>query len=87
MNVTVLPTTKLGRWSSFLAVGMFVFAFVGVITNKLDHIPAILAWLCGVAAFVVGIISFIKSKERSILVGLATLLGLLAALAGSLPQS
>lgn len=87
MNITALPTTKLGRWSSFLALGMIVFAFVGVITGKLGQILPILAWLCGAAAFVVGIISFIKSKERSILVGLAVLLGLLVVIAGFLPES
>ncbi len=87
MSITALPTTKLGGWSIFLALGMFVFAIVGLITEKLGHVPAILAWLCGAAAFAVGIISFLKSKERSILVALAVLLSILVVIMGSLPQS
>ena len=87
MNITALPTTKLGRWSIFLALGMFVFAIVGMITEIFGHVPPILAWLAGAGASVIGIIAFIRSKERSVLVILAILLSILVVVMGSLPQS
>jgi len=44
------------------------------------------AWVLGVAAVIIGVISFTKSKERSIVVALAVLLSLSVVAWGVLPQ-
>ena len=97
MKITALPTTKLGTWSIFLALGVFVFFFFirrmammlggrpaneTFFGNPFAAISAILAWLSGAGAFVTGIVSFIKSHEWSIFVGLAVLFGLFVTLFG-----
>jgi hypothetical protein len=97
MKITALPTTKLGTWSIFLALGVFVFFFITrrmammlggrpgnetFFGNPFAAISAILAWLSGAGAFVAGAVSFIKSRERSIFVGLAALFGLFVTLFG-----
>ena len=89
MNITILPKTKLGLWSTFLALSMVVIVFIGVITgltDKLHPLFPILGWLSGAASVVVGIIAFIKNRERSVLIAVAVLLVILALVMGSLPQ-
>ena len=85
-----MPKTKLGKWSvRFLGLFVVFFVIAQIIVstgqqggetffdNLYISIPMSLTLLSGVLAFVFGLISIIKSKERSILVIIATLIGLL----------
>ena len=89
MRITVLPKTSWGKWSVGLVLAFILFFALFVIlvasgqrggetffSNLLLTVPMFLAGTCGVAAFVTGLIGIIKSKERSILVYLAILIGL-----------
>ena len=89
MRITVLPKTSWGKWSVGLIAVFILFLVLFVIlvasgqrggetffSNLLLTVPMLLAVTCGVAAFVTGLIGIIKSKERSILVYLAILIGL-----------
>ena len=85
MNIRLLPTTKLGLCSCLLALGMFLFALFGVIIQESSHFPAIVAWCLGLASAIVGVLSFLKSKERSVPVALAILLGTAVVVVGLVP--
>ena len=94
MKVTFIPKTQLGKWSVGLAVafflllatGMFVVSVQGphdthgetIFSNPALSVPMLSAGAAIVAAFFSGIISILKHKERSVLVFIATLIGLLA---------
>lgn len=85
-----MPKSKLGKWSVG-CLGLFVlFLLIGNIVvasgqeggetfvdNLYISIPMTLAGLSGIAAFVTGLVSIIKSRERSPLVYVATVIGLL----------
>ena len=89
MKFTVLPKTKLGRWSVWLLV---VFVFIIAVFQIMvavgqrggetffDNIRlstvAVVAAISGIFSLLIGLISIIKSKERSILVFVATMIGL-----------
>jgi hypothetical protein len=93
MNITLLPTTKLGIWSVVSAIGVFVFYVLRRMVMILGHrsggatffnypdlaILLILAGFFAVASLINGVFSFFK-KERSILVLLSTIFGLLVTL-------
>jgi hypothetical protein len=84
-----LPKTPLGKWSVWL-IAAFVLLLVAfqllVVTgqrggetfldNLLLTIPIFLAGICGISSLITGLIGIIKSKERSFLVFLATIIGL-----------
>jgi hypothetical protein len=85
-----IPTTVLGKWSVGLLIIFFLLfvllqllVFLGqrggntLTDNLFLAILGILMAISGIAAFFTGIISIIKSKERSILVFLATIIGFL----------
>ncbi len=85
-----MPKTKLGKWSvRFLGLFAVLFVISQIIVatgqeggetffdNLYISVPMTLTLLSGVLAFVFGLISIVKSKERSILVIIATLIGLL----------
>lgn len=86
--ITFLPKTTLGKWSLGLLIAFFL-CFValhllarsgqrggdGFLDNLFLFIPTVLAGLAGVSAFLTGLISILKSKEHSILVFVATLIG------------
>jgi len=89
MKVNLIPKTCLGKWSVGLIIAFFfLLGFFRVLvafgqrggatffSNLILAIPAILMGTSGVLAFFVGIISFLKSKERAILVFITTLIGL-----------
>ncbi|MGB8707594.1 MAG: hypothetical protein WCD72_06590 [Dehalococcoidia bacterium] len=89
MRINVLPKTSWGKWSVGLIAAFILFFALFLIlvasgqrggetffSNLWLTVPMLLAGTCGVAAFVTGLISVIKSKERSILVYLAILIGL-----------
>ena len=93
--VSIMPKTRLGKWSMWLIVIFFllfilaqIIAAVGRSQGAFDNgsaniyqilipITIIPAGICGIAAFLTGIVSIVKSKERSVSVILATAIGLL----------
>jgi hypothetical protein len=90
MRISILPKSLLGRWSVGLAAAFFLlFALAGVLTALGGRqpgpvpfvpiavvVPATVALgISGIATLVTGLISIIKSKERSILVFLAVVVG------------
>ena len=90
MKSTLLPTTTLGKWSTGLIIAFFVSALVFVILVASGQrgddtlfqftaltIPGLLAGVFVLSAMVTGIIGIVKSRERSLLVFLATAIGLL----------
>lgn len=91
----ILPVTKLGKWSLILLVGFFLlFIFTTVVIVGLFHqeggnsftdnlfisIPMFSAFGCAIAAFVAGVVSVWKYKERSLLVFVPIGLGLIITL-------
>ena len=88
--MTILPKTCVGKWSVGLIAAavllvLFFFAMTGwfnqrggagFFDNLLLTVPMLLAFGCGVAAFVTGMISFFRPRERALLVFLSTLIGL-----------
>jgi len=88
MKITFLPTTTLGKWSTGLFIAFFVSALVFVILVASGQrgddtlfefsaltIPGLLAGVFVLSAMVTGLISIVKSMERSVLVFLATVIG------------
>jgi len=89
MKLYFLPKTILGKWSACLIVA-FVLLFVmfqilvasgqrggeTFLDNLLLTIPMFLAGICGISSLVAGLVGIIISKERSILVFLASVVGL-----------
>jgi hypothetical protein len=86
-----LPATQWGRWAIglFMAILVFFGAVYVLIasgqrpgdtftSNLTLSIPALLAGVCSIGAFVTGLIAVIFRAERSPLVFLATAVGLLA---------
>lgn len=89
MQVDFKPKTNLGKWSAWLIVtfaillGVFRLLVASgqqggdtFFSNLLLTIPMLLAATSGIAAFVTGLISIVKGKERSIAVYLAVAFGL-----------
>lgn len=90
MNVYILPKTRPGRWSLSLIIAAILFFIIlsllaasgqsggdTFLDNLALAIPGLIMMVSGIAAFFTGIISLIKSRERAILVFIATLAGLL----------
>jgi hypothetical protein len=88
MRITFVPKTHGGKWSVGLIVALFAFlALLQILiasgqrggetffSNPLLVAPLLLAGVCGVLAFFTGIISIVKSRERSVFAFLATALG------------
>ena len=84
MRISIRPKSSLGRWSVGLAATFILLSILsGVLTGlggvgpgPLGPILGVAFFISGIAALVTGIISIIKSKERSILVILAVAVGL-----------
>ena len=89
MQISILPKTKLGKWSTVLIIAFIVFivAFQLLVAsgqrggetffgNLVLTIPILLAGTSGVFASVTGLIGVIRNRERSILVFLAISIGL-----------
>jgi cytochrome bd-type quinol oxidase subunit 2 len=79
----------MGKWSLYLIVTTIVFFIIlsllaasgqqggdTFLDNLALAIPGLIMIVSGIAAFFTGIISIIRSRERGILVFIATLLGL-----------
>ena len=84
MRMSILPKTPLGRWSVGLAVAWIVFFVLSQVilgpgpdyNMALAYALTIVVAGIGGAALVTGLISIIKSKERSIFVFVTTAIGL-----------
>ena len=88
MRIHFKPTTKLGRCSAWLIVAFAVFfgslqALIAsgqrggdtFFSNLVLAIPGLLAATSGIVAFVTGLISITKRKERAVAVYLAVAIG------------
>ena len=89
MRISLKPKTTMGEWSTGLIIAFFLFFAVFLIlvasgqrgggtffSNLALTIPMLLAGVSGVSALVTGIIGIVKSRERSVLVFLVTVIGL-----------
>jgi hypothetical protein len=84
MRITILPKSPLGRWSVGLTVAWILFFVLSevILGPGPDYNMALAYGLTivdtgiAVAAFVTGLISIIKSRERSILAFLAVVVSL-----------
>jgi hypothetical protein len=89
MKINLMPKTLLGKWSVLLIIVFFLFFELFQIlvasgqrggekffSNLWLTIPILIAGISGISAFFTGIIGIIKSKETSVLVFLAVLIGL-----------
>jgi hypothetical protein len=82
-RISVLPKTSLGRWSVGLAAAIILLLVLGIVLGGLGVLPVVPSGSVGlrtvfttvgisvIGSFVTGLISIIKSKERSILAFLA----------------
>ena len=90
-----MPKTTLGKWSVVLIVAFLVFlvSFQLLVASGqrggetffsalVLTVPILIAGICGVSAFVTGLIGVIRSRERSAIVYLAVTIGLLVLLFG-----
>lgn len=88
-----MPHTTLGKWSvglfgAFIVLILIFFGFItagqrggeGFFDNLYLAIPGVLSGVCGIAAFVVGIIAIVKQRERSALTYVAVIIGALITL-------
>jgi len=93
MKVYITPKTRLGRWSVWLIVAFIVFFAIFFLfvasgqrggatffSNLFLAVPVVIAAISGISAFFTGIIGVIKDRERSVLVYLAILIGLIVLL-------
>jgi hypothetical protein len=92
VHISVLPKTFLGWWSVGLVVANILFFVLSQVilgpgpdyNMALANTLTIVATCIAVAAFVTGLISIIKSGERSILVFAAMAIGLYSLIGGTL---
>ena len=86
----IKPETKLGKWSVWLntffliviAISVFLVNGLGILSYD-DHwwdITVPIVFSASIATFVIGIIAVGKNKDRSVLVYLSILIGLLTIL-------
>jgi hypothetical protein len=91
LRFSILPKTSLGWWSVGLCVASILFfaLFVVILGPGPDYNMPLAYTLTGVltgisvAAFVTGLISFMKRKERSILIFVAMTIGLYSLIRGA----
>jgi len=90
MRIGVLPKTSLGWWSVGLAVFFLLYLLapifsvqrIGSVTHQIclspGQIKGFVFLIAGIAGFITGFLSIIRSKELSILIVIAMLTGLCA---------
>ena len=89
-KIYLLPKTSLGKLSIGLIIAFFLLLILTmfivstgqtggetIFDNLFISIPMISAAISAIASFFIGIISIIKKKERSIIVYISILIGLL----------
>ena len=88
MKINFIPKTRLGKWSIWLII-VFILLFImfqilvasgqrggdTFFSNLALSVPMLIAGISGILAFFTGIIGIIKSKDRSVLVFIATVIG------------
>jgi len=89
MKINFIPKTRLGKWSVGLNTFFLVVIFISIMLVKVfkvlsfdNHwwdVTVLILALTTITAFILGIIAIIK-KERSTLVYLSVIIGLLAIL-------
>ncbi len=81
MKAYSLPKTALGKWSIGGIVGSIVFALLAGLMDEfftkyaIANTLMLVAGISGASAFFTGIIGIIKSKDRSVIVFTATIIG------------
>lgn len=88
MKLYSIQKTRLGKWSIWLIIAFIVFFMTFLLlvasgqrggatffSNLALSVPMLIAGISGISAFFTGIIGIIKSKERSVLVFIATIIG------------
>jgi len=84
VRITILPKSSLGRWSVGLAAAFILLSILFAVLTRLGGEPGpfalifivnVVIGISFIAAFVTGLVSIIKSRERSIIVYLAMLVG------------
>jgi hypothetical protein len=78
MQISVLPKTKLGRWSIGLGA-----AFIILIWVKIQYflpLPTFAIAAIGLLGFILSLVTVIKNKDRSILILIPILAGLIIVL-------
>ena len=89
MQIGILPKSSLGKWSVGLAAAFILLSILFAVLTGLGGEPGpfalifivnVVIGISSIAAFITGLVSIIKSKERSVLVFLAVLLGFCALL-------
>ncbi len=84
MRISIRPKTPLGRWSVGLAAAFILLSVLSGVLTGLGGVGPGLAGpilgaafgISGMTALITGLISITKSKERSVLVFLAVVIGL-----------
>jgi len=89
VKVYFIPRTVPGKWSIRLIFAFIVlFSLFQILvatgqrggatffSNLILAVPIVIAGICGVASFFTGLVGVIKSRERSILVYIAMIIGL-----------
>ena len=91
MRISILPKTTLGKWSVSLAavcIVLLILVLVRLDVIERGSLGAMMlgfGWvISGIAALVIGLVSIIKAKERSILAFLAVVVMVLDNLFGLL---
>ena len=89
LQIGILPKSSLGKWSVGLAAAFILLSILFAVLTGLGDEPGpfalifvvnVVIGISSIAAFITGLVSIIKSKERSVLVFLAVLLGFCALL-------
>jgi len=76
MKIKLFSHSKIGKWAFILLLLFIVLMYLKFLAYRIP-LPSPAIALLGVAAMVMGIVSFIKHKDRSILTLLSILVGLL----------
>ena len=84
-----MPKTKLGKWAGGLLAVFLLFLIALILGRNLAGfqpgtplivIVGICAMIAGIATFVTAVLSLVKFKDRSFVVILATIIGIIAML-------
>ncbi|MFC1649209.1 hypothetical protein ACFL2C_00665 [Patescibacteria group bacterium] len=89
MSIKLLPKSNSGKWSVGLVLAFFIFLSIFFLFVELGYrggetffgnpvlaIPILIAAISGIGSFMVGLMSIIRSKEYSVLVFIASVIGL-----------